>query len=293
MHTPDDDFIDIDWWDAAAPDSPVVLVLHGLEGCSKRNYVRNVCAELLTRGVTPVAMNFRGCSGEVNRIPRFYHSGETSDVRWVLRQIRDRFPGRRLGAMGFSLGGNVLLKLLGENAGGGAQGLEAAAAMSVPYDLGAGCRLLEESIMGRLYTRYFLRSLRRKVDAKRGVLGTRLDMDAVDAARTIREFDDRVTAPVHGFRNAQEYYDVCSSNQFLSTIDVPTLLIHAADDPFLPVDSIPVELAQSNPALDLQLELEGGHVGFLEGSPRTPRFWADEAVADFLAAALGARSGRR
>jgi len=293
LRTPDDDFIDLDWWDDPSPDSPVVLVLHGLEGCSKRNYVRNVCAELLGRGVTAVAMNFRGCSGEINRAPRFYHSGETSDVRWVLRQIRGRYPGRRFGAMGFSLGGNVLLKLLGEDFGGRTEGLEAAATMSVPYDLQAGCGLLEESVMGRLYSRYFLRSLRRKVEAKRRMLGARLDLDAVAAARTIREFDDRVTAPLHGFRDAEEYYEACSSSRFLSTIDVPTLLIHAVDDPFLPPDSIPRESARANPALDLRLEHEGGHVGFLEGSPGAPRFWADEAAADFLSDALGARPARR
>jgi predicted alpha/beta-fold hydrolase len=289
LQTEDDDFLDIDWGPDPADDAPVVLVLHGLEGSSRRRYVRNVCRALLRHGIRPVAMNLRGCSGEPNRSLRFYHSGETSDPTLILRTIRARYPGRPVGAMGFSLGGNILLKLLGERSDGGESLLDAAVAMSVPYDLAAGCDELERTRMGKLYSAYFLRSLRSKVAAKRERLAAILDIDAVWAARTIRDFDEHVTAPLNGFSGASGYYDACSSIRFLSTVRVPTLLLHARDDPFLPVRAIPDEEARENPMLVWSLQEAGGHVGFLEGAPWAPRFWADEASAGFLAHTLRLR----
>lgn len=293
LETPDGDFVDVDWAPDPGPDAPLVLVLHGLEGTSRRRYVRSVARALLARGVRPVAMNFRGCSGEPNRALRFYHSGETTDVAWLAEALRDRYPGRPLGAIGFSLGGNVLLKLLGEREDGGTALFGAAAAMSVPYDLDAGSALLERSRMGRAYTAYFLRSLRRKVASKRDRLAERLDLEAAAAARTMREFDDRVTAPLNDFRDAADYYACCSSVGYLENVRVPTLLLHALDDPFLPAEAIPVRIARGNPALTLDLTERGGHVGFLEGAPWAPRFWADERAADFLADKLWAVTERR
>jgi predicted alpha/beta-fold hydrolase len=287
VETPDGDFIDIDWAPDPGPESPVVLVLHGLEGSSHRRYVRSVCRSLLRHRIRPVAMNFRGCSGEPNRSLRFYHSGETSDPASIVELIRARHPGRRVGAMGFSLGGNVVLKMLGERPDGGRGLLDAAVAMSVPYDLAAGCDLLQRSRMGRLYSEYFLRSLREKIAGKRERLGGVLDLEAVDAARTIRDFDEHVTAPLNDFESASAYYEACSSAGFLEGVGVPTLLLHARNDPFLPEHAIPEERARLNPWLQWVMEDGGGHVGFLEGSPWAPRFWADEASADFLARALG------
>ncbi len=291
VDTEDGDFLDVDWGPDPGPGAPVVLVLHGLEGSSRRRYVRSVSRALLARGIRPLAMNFRGCSGEPNRALRFYHSGETSDPASIVELVRRRWPGRRVGVMGFSLGGNVALKMLGERPDGGAGWVDAAVAMSVPYDLSAGCALLERSRMGRVYSLYFLRSLRRKVAAKRERLAEALDMARVDAADTIRDFDEHVTAPLGGFASAEAYYRACSSSRFLSGIEVPTLLLHAVDDPFLPADAIPREAADGSPALTLSLEEGGGHVGFLEGTPWAPRFWADEATADFLAHILGPPAG--
>jgi predicted alpha/beta-fold hydrolase len=286
LETADGDFLDVDWGPDPTPGAPVALVLHGLEGSSRRTYVRSVCRELLARGVRPVAMNFRGCSGEPNRSLRFYHSGETSDPKFVIEAIRVRYPGRRVGALGFSLGGNILLKMLGERTDGGSGLLDAAVGMSVPYDLAAGCDLLERSFMGRAYSTYFLRSLRRKVACKRDRLAAVLDLAAVDGARTIRAFDDHLTAPLNGFADASEYYGACSSERFLSGIRVPTLLLHARNDPFLPPEAIPESIARANPSLYWSLEERGGHVGFVEGWPWAPRFWADAAAADFLAGGL-------
>jgi predicted alpha/beta-fold hydrolase len=180
--------------------------------------------------------------------------------------------------------------MLGERTDGGAGWIDAAVAMSVPFDLSAGCALLERSRMGRLYSLYFLRSLRRKVESKRARLAEVLDMERVDAADTIREFDEQVTAPLHGFESAEAYYRSCSSAAFLEGIRVPTLLLHARDDPFLPPEAIPTDGIRDNPALTWALEPTGGHVGFVEGTPLAPRFWADEATAAFLAHALGRRS---
>jgi uncharacterized protein len=286
LETPDGDFLDVDWGPDPSPEAPLALVLHGLEGTSRRPYVRNVCRALFEHGVRPVALNFRGCSGEPNRGLRFYHSGETEDVSWLLGVLKARHGARSIGAIGFSLGGNVLLKLLGEREDGGTGLLGAAAAISVPYDLDAGCALLERSLMGRLYSEYFLRSLRRKVRAKRVRLAELLDVEAAELAATVREFDERVTAPLNGFEDAADYYARCSSARYLEHVRVPTLLVHALDDPFLPSEAVPTATAEANPAVELRLTERGGHVGFLSGAPWAPRFWADDAAAAFIADTL-------
>lgn len=286
LDTPDGDFVDVDWGPDPGHEAPIALVLHGLEGSTGRGYVRNVCRELLERGVRPVAMNFRGCSGEPNRALRWYHSGDTGDAAWLIDVIRDRHPQRAVGAVGFSLGGNVLLKMMGERDDGGVGILDAAVAISVPYDLAAGSRLMERTAMGRAYTAYFIRSLRKKVRTKAERLSEVLDVEAVLRARTIWDFDERATAPLNGFSDATDYYTRSSSAPVLSRIKVPTLLLHAANDPFLPPESIPVDDARENPMLTLVLRPSGGHVGFLEGTPWAPRFWGDEEGARVLADSL-------
>ncbi len=286
IETPDGDFLDVDWAPDPGERAPVVLVIHGLEGSSRRSYIRSVCRDLLARGIRPVAMNFRGCGGEMNRAPRFYHSGETGDPTFLLETIRKRYPERRFGALGFSLGGNVLLKLMGERGDGGRGLLDAAAAMSVPYDLAAGADLLERTRMGRVYSAYFLRSLRRKALAKAELLHGRVHLDGLRRAGTLRAFDDAVTAPLHGFRDATDYYEASSSAAFLSGIRVPTLLLQSRDDPFLPPAMIPLDAMEANPVLVPALTARGGHVGFLEGLPWRPRFWGDEEAARFLGEVL-------
>jgi uncharacterized protein len=286
---PDGDFLDLDLGPDPGPGAPLALLLHGLEGGSDRRYVLSACRELLARGIRPVAMNFRGCSGEMNRRARLYHSGETSDPAWVLAGLRRGFPGRRIGAMGFSLGGNVLLKLLGERRDGAVELVDAAVAVSVPMDLAAGCDLLDHTAMGRVYTWFFMRSLKRKVRAKAHLLDGLVDLQATLASRTLREFDDVATARVHGFRDASEYYRLSSSAAFVAGIRVPTLVIHSLDDPFLPTDAFPRAALEANPAITTAVHERGGHVGFMGGPPWAPRYWADEEGARFLAEALGTR----
>lgn len=286
LATPDGDFLELDWSPEPGRDAPVVLVVHGLEGSARRRYVRNVCRELLARKLWPVALNLRGCSGEPNRAARFYHSGETTDPLLVLEMLRSRYPDRKVGVFGFSLGGNILLKLLGERPDGGRGMVDGAVAMSVPYDLSAGAGLLEARLVGRLYGLYFLRSLKRKVRAKEALLDGRLDLERVLAAPTIRAFDDAATAPLHGFRGAEHYYGESSSAGFLEGIGVPTLLVHSLDDPFLPSEAIPRKAMDDNPRILAAITPGGGHVGFLEGTPLSPRFWGDEEGARFLGTVL-------
>ena len=191
-----------------------------------------------------------------------------------------------MGALGFSLGGNVLLKLLGEESSDVRGRLDSAVAISVPYDLAAGSQLLEQSRMGRFYAAYFLRSLKHKVRLKQELLSPVLDLNIVLNSQTIWEFDDVATAPLAGFENAAAYYAESSSFKFLGDISVPTLLIHAEDDPFLPAQAIPRAEALDNPMIQLVIHPVGGHVGFLEGTPRKPSFWAEVEGARFLAEQL-------
>jgi uncharacterized protein len=287
IETPDGDFLDLDFALDAADDAPPVVVLHGLEGATTRRYMRNTFRRLLDAGLAPIGLNFRGCSGEPNRTTRAYHSGETEDLRLVLDLVARRYD-RAAGLVGFSLGGNVTLKHLGERGAEARERLGAAVAVSVPFDLAAGCDCLGSGLMGRVYTRYFMRSLLRKIELKAHLLDDACDLAAIRRARTLRQFDEAATAPLHGFRGAADYYDRSSSAGLIAHIRVPTLVIHAQDDPFLPADRIPVAAMEDNPWVTPVVTRRGGHVGFLGGSPLRPRFWVEDAIAAWLARALGA-----
>jgi predicted alpha/beta-fold hydrolase len=223
-------------------------------------------------------LNFRSCSGELNRLPRFYHSGETEDVLFAIERVRQKFSGP-LFAIGFSLGGNVLLVLLARL--GDQTPLDAAVAISVPYDLQACARGLDSGQgIYAVYRIWFLRSLRRKTLAKLPVHPGMADGARIRRARGIEQFDDAVTAPLHGFADAAEYYAQCSSGPLLGRIRRPTLLISALDDP-LARAAVP-ECALTNPALTVLTTEKGGHVGFVAGSPWNPRYWAEQQALQFL-----------
>jgi uncharacterized protein len=289
LETPDGDFLDLDFPPAPpVPEgaAPMVLVLHGLEGTTRRRYMTSTYQALMAAGLQPVGLNFRGCSGEPNRTPRAYHSGETGDLDFVLRQLRERH-GRPLGVVGYSLGGNVTLKYLGETGDATRQFVAAAVAISVPFDLAAGADRIEQGLVGRFYSHYFLSKLRRKVREKRELVRSVCDADRVLRARSIREFDDAMTAPVHGFRDAANYYERSSSARFIAGIRVPTLILHARDDPFLPQDRIPVAAMEANPHVVPMITEKGGHVAFVGGSILRPCFWAERVLAGFLSYRLG------
>jgi predicted alpha/beta-fold hydrolase len=281
LDTPDGDFLDLDFPPQPTGRAPLVVLLHGLEGSARRGYAINTYNELLARGIGALGVNFRSCSGELNRKARFYHSGETGDLRLVLDYVRARCPERPLGAVGFSLGGNALLKYLGEE-GTRAQ-LECAVAVSVPYDLRAGARLLEASVMGRFYSRVFIKSLIVKAEAKVHLLADQCDLERVKRARTFYEFDDAATAPLHGFAGADDYYARSSSGPFVPLIRRPTLLLHAEDDPFVPATAIPRAAFGQNACIRSVITRQGGHVGFLGGLPWAPYFWAERQIARFFA----------
>jgi uncharacterized protein len=265
-----------------------LLVLHGLEGTIRSHYLRGLLSRAQRRGWSADALIFRTCNGEVTRARRLYHSGETTDLDRVVRRLVRSHPGQPLALAGFSLGGNVLLKWLGEQGQGAPAEVRAAAAVSVPFDLERGSRFIERGF-ARVYTRHFLRTLRAKARMKLARDPNLFDGAALERARTLFDFDDVVTAPVHGFEGATDYYRRSSSLRFLTSIRRPTLLLSAYDDPFLPSDVLlEVErLAGRNRCLTVEFHQRGGHVGFISGrAPWAPRYYAEERVMDFLDGAL-------
>lgn len=292
LETPDGDFLDLDFVEvdgfasvARDPRQPIVLVLHGLEGSAQTGYAYEAYRALARSGLRVVGLNFRSCSGVPNRTKRFYHSGETRDLGFVLRSLAERYPDVPRGVVGFSLGGNVLLKFLGESGAAARTLLTAAVAISVPFDLAGGAAKLEQG-MGRVYTGFFLRKLRRKLRLKRATLEGAIDLETALRAGTIRQIDDLMTAPIHGFRDADHYYAQSSSAQFLNRIESPTLILHAVDDPFVPVAAVPHGCDRTNPWLETRFPARGGHVGFVSGTPWAPQFWAEEQAAAYLARRL-------
>jgi predicted alpha/beta-fold hydrolase len=308
LELPDGDFVDLDWFGAprreadpiaggcgrTAGGAPVVLLLHGLEGSAQSGYIRSVARRVVAGGATAVALNFRGCSGEPNRLARAYHAGEIEDLGRAVAEVV-RFAAARgaggggLAVVGFSLGGNVLLRWLGELGGAAPAIVAAAAAVSVPFDLAAGADWTAIG-PGRLYAARLMRQLRAKVArkmellaaaAKRDERAARVDASRALRARTFREFDDAYTAPMHGFRDADDYYARSSCARVLARIAVPTLVVHAQDDPFLPARAIPGEALATNPCIETWLPPTGGHIGFVAGTPWSPRFVADQLVTTF------------
>ncbi len=283
IDTPDGDFLDLDFGPDPNPEKPLVLLLHGLEGFTQRPYMVQAAQAFTAQGLAAVGLNFRSCSGEPNLKPQLYHSGETGDLHHCLQYLRSRWPDRSMGAIGFSLGGSVLMKYMGEREDGGTELLNGAVGVSVPYDLFAGAHFMEQGWSGLYYARYFLGQLKEKVKAKEGLLSPILDLDKVYSSRTLREFDDCCTGPLHGFEGAADYYRQCSSNQFLHAIRVPTLLFHARNDPFLPPSAIPHKTVEENPVLFPAFSRRGGHVGFLGGAvPGLPTFWTEDEGSRFL-----------
>ena len=294
IETPDGDFLDLEYATVEGyplpPETPLVLKLHGLEGSAHSGYSVELARALARRGVRSVGLNFRSCGGEMNRTARFYHSGETDDLARVLAHLHRTTPAPCLGALGFSLGGNVLLKYLGEQGVKAGDQVRAAVAVSVPYDLGACADRMTRG-GARVYASFFLRSLRAKVRAKRDQLGGLCQVERVLKAKTVREFDQALTAPLHGFASAEEYYRRSSAGQFLPSITVPTLLIHSLDDPIAVAEAIPHDAIQENPDLSTAFTATGGHVGFVQGpGPWAPSFWAEQRGAEFLATVLTGRA---
>jgi len=279
--TPDGDFLDVDRVEGT-PKAPVLIVLHGLEGSSRSKPVLGFLAAAHHAGWEAVGVNFRSCSGESNRLRRAYHGGDSAELGWVIERVIAQHPARAVGCVGVSLGGNVLLKYLGECGERVPLAVRAAAAISTPFDLGIAVRYLERG-PGRLYMRNLVRSLKNKTFAKLARYPDLVDAARLGAVRTLAEFDDAVTGPLHGFPTGPAYWHSSSSAGLLSRIRRPTLLINAEDDPFFPADALPTRVVRENPALRAAFVPDGGHAGFLSGAwPGRPVPWAENRTMAFL-----------
>jgi predicted alpha/beta-fold hydrolase len=272
----DGDFLDLDW--ATSGGNRVAILSHGLEGSSEDGCIRGMATLLQATGWDVLAWNYRGCGKELNRLARFYHSGETGDLGAIVALAAARYP--RIALIGFSLGGNVTLKYLGEGARHPA--VIAGIAISVPIDLVASAAAIDRRWSNRLYLRRLLRRLAAKVEAKALRFPDRFGAGRGHQIRTLQEFDDLYTAPIHGFRDAMDYWEKSSSKQYLDRIRVPALLLNARDDPLLTTESFPYTEAENNPHLFFEAPDWGGHVGFID-SARNIRPWHESRSLEFLA----------
>jgi hypothetical protein len=259
----------------ARNDRPAIALFHGLEGSTDRYYIIEMMQHLAALNYSVVAVNFRSCGSGMNRQRRFYHSGETEDYATVFSWMKRRFPASLLGAVGFSLGGNALLKSLGERIReeGLDHPVQAAVTVSVPYDLKAGSKRIHHGF-NKVYERLFLKGLTAKLRKKREAYA---DLPHFEGA-SLYEFDNQVTAPVHGFEDADDYYARCSSNQFIPKINSPALLIHSKEDPICPVANVPLDAIRKNNALDYIITEKGGHVGFWS----RPQGWLENVITNFF-----------
>jgi len=262
--TPDDDFIDVDFAlpEPAVDAAPVLVLFHGLEGSSQSHYALAVMRAAADRGWRGLVAHFRGCSGEPNLLPRAYHSGDSDEGDWILRRVHARYPRARLYAAGMSLGGNMLAKWLGERESE-ASFVTAAASVGSPLDLAAGGEAISRGF-SLVYTRMFMNTLRGKALAKLGRFPDAADAQAIRASRNLYEFDNAFTAPVHGFRDTDDYWLRASGKPWLGGVRVPHLVLNALNDPFVPASSLPGEKEVSSQVF-LEQPPEGGHVGFAQG----------------------------
>lgn len=276
VELPDGDFVDIDW---AGRGERRALILHGLEGDSDSPYARGLLSTLARRGFRAGVIHFRGCSGSVNRLARNYHSGDTADLAHVVSRLAEREGTKPLYLIGFSLGGNVLLKWLAE-AGADAP-VRAAVAVSVPFSLAEVASKLERGA-SRLYQWRLVSAMKRKVRQKIRIRPLPANIGSYAEARTFYQFDNQVTAPLHGFLDADDYYRRASCGPLLHRLRLPTLIIHSLDDPFMMPSVVP-RAERLSPHVRLELSTRGGHVGFIAGDiPGRPRYWLEERIPRFL-----------
>ncbi len=276
---PDGDFIDLDWLDGPA-EAPLAVLFHGLEGDSRSVYALHLMAALRQRGWRGVVPHFRGCSGEANRLPRAYHSGDSAEIGYILHRLRQH-NAAPLFAAGVSLGGNALLKWLGEQGAAAAEVLHAAAAVSAPLDLPAAGAALDRGFT-RIYTAHFLTTLKRKALAKLDRFPGLYDRAALQSLNRIEAFDTLVTASLHGYRDAADYWRKSASKPWLAHIQVPTLIINARNDPFMPGRVLPGPDEVSE-QVTLEFPAQGGHVGFVSGAFPGRFDWLPRRVLDFFA----------
>lgn len=273
----DGDFLDLDW--VGEKNRPVVLVLHGLASNIDSSYAKRVLRAIANNNWCGVFMHFRGCSGEPNRLARSYHSGDTADLAFVVGELSRRYPQLPIAAIGYSLGGNVLIKWLGET--GYSNPLRAAVAVSIPFEIGKTVQRLNQGF-SRLYQWRLLNELKQFLHYKFQTNPHTFDCSKLAQLQTFKDFDDHVTAPLHGFSDAEDYYRKASCRQFLPLVKVPTLIVQSRDDPFTSPDALPNAL-ELPPQITFELSEQGGHVGFIGGNlPWQPVSWLEDRIIDYL-----------
>ncbi len=275
INTPDDDFLDLDWLQQHS--SRLVILSHGLEGNSSRAYMRGMARAFFNKGFDVLAWNYRGCSEEMNRQLRFYHSGATDDLDVVIRHAAKTYP--EISLIGFSLGGNMTLKYLGERSSDILPSIRQAVTFSVPMDLYSGSLKLSQP-GNWIYSQRFLKSLRTKVIQK-SLLRPEINVTGIDQIKDLMTFDDRYTAPIHGFKDALDYYQQSSALDMVSRITVPTLIVNAKNDPFLSPECSPVVLLQGHPVVILETPDRGGHVGFTLFN-QNGLYWSEKRALAFI-----------
>ncbi|MBD81373.1 MAG: alpha/beta hydrolase [Crocinitomicaceae bacterium] len=280
LQAPDSDFIDLDF--SIVKSTTLVLILHGLEGNSDRAYAKAVVREANEKNWDACVFNQRGCSGEPNRVFSSYHSGKTDDFEFVLKWILKNYNYSEVHLVGFSLGGNITLKYLGENGSNVPQKIKSAVAISVPIHLeSSAIQLAKRS--NWVYMRRFLKSLKAKTQEKINRFpASNITVEELMKCKNFIDYDNLYTAPAHGFKDAKDYWNQCSSKQFLHQLKVPTLLINALDDPFLGEECYPYEEAQLNPQLNLITPKYGGHVGFVSSFPLSNTQWVEKQALQFI-----------
>jgi len=293
-NAPDGDFVDLDWLEGGVPvadPAPLLVLFHGLEGSSRSHYAEAFAGFAREQGLAYVVPHFRGCSGELNHGPRAYHSGDYEEIGWILQRLRERHAGPLL-AVGVSLGGNALMRWAGEMGEGAARLADAVACVCSPLDLAAGGQAIGRGFNRLVYTTMFLRTMKPKALAKLAQHPGLFDGEALQAARDLYAFDDIFTAPLHGFRNAADYYARASAKPHLHRIRIPALALNARNDPFVPAASLPVQAGVGG-HVTLWQPAQGGHVGFPGGSFPAQVREMPEAVGRWLLEAAGAAGGRR
>jgi len=283
VDTPDGDFVDFDWIDGPA-DAPMVVLFHGLEGNSSSHYAQALMRHLQVIGWRGVVPHFRGCSGELNRLPRAYHSGDYAEVGWMLGEIARRAQAGAAApmfAVGVSLGGSALLNWLGREEARASSLLAAAAAISAPLDLMAAGISVGEGL-NKIYTWHFLQTLKPKALAMAARFPGKLDAEAIRRVRSMYAFDDAVTAPLHGFTGVEDYWTRASSKPWLRAIGVPTLLLNATNDPFVPASSLP-QASEASSMVSLERPAHGGHCGFVAAPPAGQFAWLPARLEAFFA----------
>jgi len=272
--TPDNDFLDLDWLKQNS--QKLAIISHGLEGDTSRPYIKGMAKALYDNGYDTLTWNYRGCSGEMNQALRFYHSGATDDLATVVDHASDK-GYRKINLIGFSLGGNLTLKYLGEDRNRPA--LHKAVTFSVPLDLHTSCMKISEP-SNWIYSQRFLRSLRKKVIGKSKIMQG-IDITLLKEVKTLQQFDDVFTGPIHGFKDAIDYYTQCSSLRVVTNIVTPTLIVNAKNDPFLSPTCFPNDLLKNHPFVSFETPERGGHVGFTQFN-KNGLYWSEERTLEFL-----------